>query len=180
MTHTEIWNLAIIWVKSHRVLIRCVAARYSPYMGCSAQDLESEALLVAYLTLRDLVRNNKDLSLMNRYFRVIFRSRCIHMAMGVDMVHELDTERMKAEQREERTFDPKLDQQLIEASLLCLTERQRLVAQWILSQDIPVNVSLIGQRFGITARGVRKLINNAIFRIENGHHRVCKTVTALT
>ena len=179
MTHTEIWNLAIIWVKSHRVLIRCVAARYSPYMGCSAQDLESEALLVAFLTLRDLVRNNKDLSLMGRYFRVIFRSRCIHMTMGVDMVNELDTERMKAEQREERSLDPKLDQQVIEDAILSLTQRQRQVAQWILNQDTPVSVSLIGQHFGITARGVRKLINNAIIRIENEHHRVCKTVTVL-
>lgn len=179
MTRTEIWNLAIIWVKSHRVLIRCVAAHYSPYMGCSAQDLESEALLTAYLTLRSLVRNEKDLSLMDRYFRVIFRSRCIHMTMGVDVVYELDIDRMRITQSEDRTLNHELDQQVIEAAINLLTGRQRQVAQWILSQDNPASVSLTGQHFGVTARGVRKLINNAIIRIENGHRRVRKTVSVL-
>jgi len=179
MTRTEIWQLAIIWVKSNRVLIHCVAAQYSPHMGCSSKDLEGEALLVAHQVISSLFLNDKNLSNMGRYFRVVFRSRCIHMTMGIDVADDLDIERINIAKNDEEMLNHDLDQHVIEAALLSLTKRQRQVAKWILRQDTPVTVNLIGQHFGITARGVRKLINNAIFRIEHEHHRVCKTIPAL-
>ena len=179
MTRTEIWQLAIIWVKSNRVLIHCVAAQYSTHMGCSSQDLKGEALLVAQQVISSLFLNDKDLSHMGRYFRVVFRSRCIHMTMGVDVVEGLDIERVNIAKNDEEMLNHDLDQHVIETALLSLTKRQRQVAKWILRQDTPVSVNLIGQHFGITARGVRKLINNAIFRIKNGNHRVCKTIPAI-
>ena len=147
-------------------------------MGCSPQDLEGEALLVAHQVLSSLVLKNKDLSNMGRYFRVVFRSRCIQMTMGVDVVGDFDVERINIT-REQNATHEKLDQDVIDAALLFLTDRQRQVAKWILSQPTPVSVNLIGQHFDITTRGVRKLINNAIYRIENGHRRVCRTVSAL-
>lgn len=180
MTRTDIWNIAILWTKSHGVLIRCVAAPYRPYMGCSAHDIEGEALLTAYLTLRGLLDSEKDLSLMDRYFRVVFRSRCIHMTLGIKVAHGLDIEQIRIPLDKEQPLDPALDQQLIETALRSLTRRQRQVAQWILHQETPASVDLIGQHFGITARGVRRLINTAIDRIEHGHHRVCPAVSAHT
>jgi len=101
------------------------------------------------------------------------------MTMGIDVVEDLDIERINIAKNDEKMLNHDLDQHVIEAALFSLTERQRQVAKWILRQDTPVSVNLIGQQFGITARGVRKLINNAIFRIEHGHHRVCKTIPAL-
>lgn len=176
--HEHLWQLASAWTKSHRVLIRCIASPYLAHMGCNAHDLENEALLVAYQTLSSLLENNKDLALMGRYFRVVFRSRCIELTMGVAVIADGDLARFHIEQ-EEKVYAEELDQDVIDAALTALTARQRQVAQWILSQPTPVNVNLIGQRFGITARGVRRLLNNAIYRIENGHRRVCQTISAL-
>ncbi len=117
---------------------------------------------------------------MGRYFRVVFRSRCIQMTMGVNLVSDLDFEQIYFAHGQIQSHQQELDQQTIDAALVSLTKRQRQVAEWILNQKTPVSVTLISQHFGITTRGVRKLINNAIIRIENGHRRVCQTVVAVS
>ncbi len=175
----DTWSLASLWIKSNPMLIKCVAAQYFSHMGCSFQDLESEALLVAYQTISSLFQNDKDLSSMARYFRVVFRSRCIQMTMGVKVVANLDPEMINVPSKG-GTLHQELDQDVINAALASLTNRQRQVAKWILSQPSPVNNDLVGEHFGISARGVRRLINDAITRIENGNRNVCRTVPALT
>lgn len=177
--HIDTWSLASLWIKSNPVLIKCVAAKYIPHMGCSSRDLESEALLVAYQTISSLFQKEKDLSCMARYFRVVFRSRCIQMTMGIKVVGDLDPEIINVSRRDE-TLHQELDQDVIDAALASLTNRQRQVAKWILSQPSPVTTDLVGEHFGISTRGVRRLINDAITRIENGHRNVCRTVPALT
>jgi len=177
--HTDTWSLAALWIKSNPILINCIAAQYIPHMGCSAQDLESEALLVAYLTLCNLFQNEKDLSYMGRYFRVVFRSHCIQMTMGIKVVDDIDPEKIISSYGE-NTLHEELDQHVIDAALTSLTTRQRQVAKWILSQPSPVNTDLVGKHFGISARGVRRLLNNAITRIENGHRNVCQTISAVS
>lgn len=175
----DTWSLASLWIKSNPMLIKCVAAQYFPHMGCSSQDLESEALLVAYQTISSLFQSEKDLSCMARYFRVVFRSRCIQMTMGVKVVDNLDPEIINVPSRG-KTLHQDLNQDVIDAALASLTNRQRQVAKWILSQPSPVNNDLVGKQFGISTRGVRRLINDAISRIENGNKNVCRTVPALT
>lgn len=176
---TDTWSLASLWIKSNPMLIKCIAAQYIPYMGCSFQDLESEALLVAYQTISSLFQSEKDLSCMARYFRVVFRSRCIQMTMGIKVVDDLDPEIINVP-NEDETLPQELDQDVIDAALASLTNRQRQVAKWILSQPSPVNTDLVGEHFGISTRGVRRLINDAVTRIENGHRNVCRTIPALT
>ncbi|WP_319548536.1 hypothetical protein [Desulfogranum marinum] len=176
---TDTWSLASLWIKSNPMLIKCIAAQYIPYMGCSSQDLESEALLVAYQTISSLFQSEKDLSCMARYFRVVFRSRCIQMTMGIKVVDDLDPEIINVP-NEDETLPQELDQDVIDAALASLTNRQRQVAKWILSQPSPVNTDLVGEHFGISTRGVRRLINDAVTRIENGHRNVCRTIPALT
>lgn len=172
------WQLATVWTRSHRVFINCIAAPYISHMGFNSQDLESEALLAAYQTVSTLVKSNKCLTLMDRYFRVIFRSRCVDLALGVGVISGCDVERINVAQSQEKLLHQELDQAVIDEAFMSLTERQRQVAKWIISQPTPVDTDLIGQQFGITKRGVRRLINNAICRIENGHRRVYKTVPA--
>lgn len=176
---TDTWSLASLWIKSNPILIKCIAAQYIPHMGCSSQDLESEALLVAYQTITSLFQSEKDLSCMARYFRVVFRSRCIQMTMGIKVVDDLDPEIINVP-NEDETLPQELDQDVIDAALASLTNRQRQVAKWILSQPSPVNTDLVGEHFGISTRGVRRLINDAVNRIENGHRNVCRTIPALT
>lgn len=173
----HLWKLASAWTTSHRVLIRCIASPYLAHMGCSTHDLESEALLTAYQTLSSLLQNDKDLALMGSYFRVVFKCRCIKLTMGVDVVTDYDLSRLYVVQEENVTAAP--DPAVIEAALAALTHRQRQVTRWILCQPTPASVERIGQRFGITSRRVRSLINTAISRIENGHRRVCKTISSL-
>lgn len=173
--HTDTWSLASLWIKSNPLLIKCVAAQYYPHMGCNSKDLKSEALLVAYQTLSSLLQSEKDLSDMARYFRVIFRSHCIQMTMGISTVNDLDPGNINVSHGEE-TRHEELDPDVIDAAFSSLTRRQREVAQWILDQPSPVTIDLVGKHFGITTRGVRRLINDAINRIENGHRNVCQTV----
>ncbi len=173
----QTWHLATLWVKSNRMLINCISAHYYPYMGCSSKDLEGEALLVAYQVLSGLVHQERDLSLMARYFTVVFRSRCIHMTMGIVPV-QYDVERLRVVQ-EEQPVQQELDQQMIEEALQLLTNRQRQVAQWILQQPTPATVTVVARHFDITGRAVRRLLSNAIYRIENGPRRVCSHIPSL-
>lgn len=177
--HTDAWSLAFLWIKSNPVLINCIAAQYIPHMGCSSQDLESEALLVAYQTLSSLLRSEKDISHIGRYFRVVFRSHCIQMTMGINIVEGLDPEKINFTHADD-TRHQELDQHVIDTALTALTTRQRQVAKWILRQPSPVNTDLVGEHFGISTRGVRRLINDAITRIENGNKNVRRTIPALT
>lgn len=176
--HADTWSLASLWIKSNPVLINCIAAQYIPHMGCSSQDLESEALLVAFQTISSLLQSEKDLSSMGRYFRVVFRSHCIQMTMGIKVVDDIDPEKINFTYAGD-TLHQELDQHVIDAALTSLTARQRQVAQWILSQPSPVSTDLVGKHFGISTRGVRRLINDAITRIENGHRNVCQTIGAV-
>ena len=168
----QLWQLAIAWTRSNKVLIKCIATQYFPYMGCSAYDLQAEALLVAHQTVVTLLQKDKGLDLMGRYFRIVFRSRCIEL-MDVCVAADVDLSDVTLE---ELGSQNKLDQYVIESALSDLTNRQRQIAQWILTQPTPASTNMIGLKFGITARGVRKLISNAIFRIENGNQRICKSV----
>jgi DNA-directed RNA polymerase specialized sigma24 family protein len=179
VNHTDKWSLASLWIKSNPVLINCIAAQYIPHMGCSPQDLKSEALLVAYQTISSLLQSEKDLSLMAQYFRVVFRSHCIHLTMRVPVMAGVDPEKINYTSRDE-IIQQELDQHVIDATLTSLTTRQRQVVQWILNQPSPVNINLVGEHFGISARGVRRLINDAITRIENGHRNVCQAVSAFS
>ncbi len=179
MRHSDSWSLASLWIKSNPVLINCIAAQYISHMGCSSQDLKSEALLVAHQTISNLLQREKDLSLMAQYFRVVFRSHCIQMTMGIKVVDGMDPEKINFCQKD-KTVHQELDQHLIDIALKSLTTRQRQLAKWILKQPSPVTTDLVGEHFGITARGVRRLIQDAITRIENGHRNVCRTVPAHT
>ncbi len=177
--HPNTWSLASLWIKSNPVLIKCIAAQYIRHMGCTSQDLKSEALLIAFQTISSLLQSEKDLSYMGRYFRVVFRSRCIQMTMGIKVVEGIDPEKINFT-RGGANLHQKLDQHVIDVALASLTTRQRQVAKWILSQPSPVNTNLVGEHFGISARGVRRLLNDTITRIENGHRNVCQTVGAVS
>ncbi len=172
----ERWNLALSWVKSNRVLIRCIAGPYFRYMSCDRQDLNGEALLTAYQVLTLLDRQRKSLSHMNPYFRVAFRTRCISLASGL-VVSEYEIDRIPAE--DGLTGQQKeLDKGKIREHLRILTNRQRQISEWILAQPTPVSTSTVGRRFGIGSRTVRAILSNAIRRIEEyGCESVRKGIT---
>lgn len=177
--NTSRWHLAQTWVKSNRVLIWCIAGPYYRYMSCEVYDLESEALLTAYQVLTLLSRKGKSLALMSRYYRVMFRTRCIELATGVRVI-DCDIERIPSDAPDTFAWQQEeLNPETIQNALQVLTNRQRQISEWILAQPTPINTTTAGKQFGIQARAVRSIIKNAIRRIEDyGHQSVQQTISA--
>jgi len=162
----EIWPMAQSWVHSHKVLIWCIAAPYYRHMSCDSYDLAGEALTVAYQVFSTLIQRNQDVSLITRYFRVVYRSRCIQMAAGVFIAastSEIPTEVVAMEKQQKAA----IDESAISEALFVLTDRQRQISQWILEQQQPVSIATIARHFGIQGRTIREILSNSIKRIEN-------------
>ncbi|TKB23387.1 sigma-70 family RNA polymerase sigma factor [Desulfopila sp. IMCC35006] len=172
----NIWPLAQSWVSSNRVLIWCIAAPYYRFMSCDSSDLAGEANLAVYQAISVLIDQNKDLSLTSKYFRIVFRTRCIQMAAGVALANEQQaTVAIQKEQSPELNESSELDDAVIVEALSALTDRQRLVSLWILSQPKPVSFYTIANHFGIHIQSVRRILSNAIRRIEGyGNQRICE------
>jgi len=163
----NIWSLAQSWVNANRVLIWCIAAPYHRYMSCDSRDLAGEAKLVVYQVISVLIDQNKDLSLTSQYFRTVFRTRCIQMAAGVALVNDYQaTVAIQNEQSPDLNESSDIDYSVIAEALSALTDRQRLVSQWILSQPKPVSFNTIANHFGIHIQSVRRILSNTIRRIE--------------
>lgn len=171
----HIWPLAQSWVSSNRVLIWCIAAPYYRYMSCDSRDLAAEAQLAVYQVISVLIDQNKDLSLTSRYFRTVFRTRCIQMAAGVALAKEQPaTVTIQKEQCPGLNKFSELDDAVIYEALSALTGRQRLVSRWILSQPKPVSFNTIANHFGIHIQSVRRILSNTIRRIEGyENQRIC-------
>jgi len=174
----NIWPLAQSWAHSNRVLIWCIAAPYYRYMSCDSSDLAGEAQLAVYQVITVLIDQNKDLSLTSKYFRIVFRTKCIQMAAGVALANEQHaTEAIQKEQSPDLNEPSDLDDSVIAEAFFALTDRQRLVSQWILSQPKPVSFYTIANHFGIRHQSVRRLLSNIIRRIEvYGNQRVCENL----
>ncbi|MDD3815329.1 MAG: hypothetical protein PHZ02_11880 [Desulfocapsaceae bacterium] len=171
-----IWPLAQSWVQSNRVLIWCIAAPYYRYMSCDSYDLAGEAQLAVYQVILVLIDQNKDLSFTSKYFRIVFRTRCIQMAAGVALANEsMASMAIQKEQYPYLATPSDLDDSIIAEALSALTDRQRLVSRWILSQPKPVSLNTIADHFGIHVQSVRRILSYTIKRIENyGHQRICE------
>jgi DNA-binding CsgD family transcriptional regulator len=146
-------------------------------MSCSTEDLEGEATLVAYQVIEILMQEGKPLSLTRGYFSTLFKEKCLQLAKGVPVVSYYDEETMSlfSENRPRTELE---EEQAVRKALPVLTRRQRAVAEWILSQKKPATPKMIASHFNVTVRGVRKIINNAVKRLDNsGYQNICKSVT---
>ncbi|MCJ7600398.1 MAG: hypothetical protein MUO63_02725 [Desulfobulbaceae bacterium] len=138
--------------------------------------MAGEAKLAVYQVILVLIDQNKDLSLTSKYFRIVFRTRCIQMAAGVALANEQQaTMAIQKEQSPDLNGSSDLDDSVIAEALSALTDRQRLVSLWILSQPKPVSFYTIANHFGIHIQSVRRILSNAIRRIEGyGNQRICE------
>lgn len=145
-------------------------------MSCDSRDLAGEAQLAVYRVISVLIDQNKDLSLTSRYFRIVFRTRCIQLAAGVALANEPPASiAFQKEQFPDLNESSELDETVVSEALSALTGRQRLVSLWILSQPKPVSFNMIANHFGIHIQSVRRILSNAIRRIEAyGNQRICE------
>lgn len=185
MKKKELWFLAQTWVKSNHVLIHCIAAPYYPFMpydSLDSLDLEHEALLAAYQVMHELILENKKLSLMNKYYRVVFRSRCIELAQGVPIKTGVNIEQIGIDFKNPAApghpMQDDLDDFLIKEALQVLTNRQRQVSCWILKQEKPVSTSNVAKNYNVRRRTIQALLSNAIKRLNrlNENRRLCPAV----
>ena len=159
-----IWQIAQSWVKSNNALVWCVTAPYYRKMFCNYNDLISEAQIIAYQVIFSLINQNQELSSINRYFRVVFRARCIELAAGVSAV-PIDIIPEVAAMEKEQAVD--LDESIIAEALAPLTNRQRQISHWILKQPRPVSLADIAKQFGIHQQNAGRLLSASIHRIKN-------------
>lgn len=181
-THSEndLWFLAQTWVNSNHVLIWCIAAPYYKYMPCDSNDLKHEAILTAYQVMSGLMHHDKKLSLMNKYYRVVWRTRCIKITTGV-MVTNCDINQMPAPASDQKQKQQELDEDVIQEALQVLTYRQRQISQWILSQPKPVSISMVAKKYGVQRRTIQAVLSNAIERIiENYGHQTLREAITIT
>jgi len=176
MENTELWFLAQTWVKSNQVLIRCIATPYYQFMPCDSLDLEHEALLTAFQVMHGLIHKDKKLSLMNKYYRVVFRSRCIKLAHGVPINASLNIDQIASEPKKQS--HPYLDEERIQEALQGLTSRQRQISDWILRQDKPVTIAMVAKRYEVQKRTIQAVLSNAIKRLNrlNENQRLCPAI----
>lgn len=166
-----LWSLAQSWVRSNRVLIWSIVAPYYRHMSCDSVDVTAEAQITAYQVISILINQNKDLSLTGRYFRIVFRTRCIQLAAGVQ-TSALDEQIIqKAPDQSDQKKNTDLDESVITEALSALTDRQRQLSLWVLSQPNPVSFKTIATHFGIHTQTVRDILTNTISRLEKYGHR---------
>ena len=169
----KLWFLAQAWVKSNQVLIRCIATPYYKFMPCDSNDMEHEALLTAYQVMHRLILEDKKLSLMSKYYRVVFRSRCIKLAHGVPIKADINIEQIGIDTK--NPVHSELDESLIKEAMQILTNRQRQVSSWILKQEKPVSISMVAKKYNVQRRTIQAVISNAIKRL-NGNQRICQAI----
>ncbi len=171
----QVWHLAITWVRSNNVLIRYIASRYYPFMSSNSEDIEAEALLCAYQTISILSRKHKSLKLTSSYFKKVFTQRCCELSKGVPLV-SCDIDYLNIANKES-AIDMSEEDGTVREALSVLTRRQREVAEWTLNQQTPATQIMIANHFNVTVHAVRKIINNAIKRLEtSGYTRLCKSI----
>jgi len=145
-------------------------------MSCDSRDLAGEAQLAVYQVIAVLIDQNKDLSLTSKYFRIVFRTRCIQISAGVALANEQQASvAIQKAQSPDLNESSELDDSVITEALSTLTGRQRLVSLWILSQPRPVSFNMIANHFGIHIQSARRILSNAVKRIEGyGNQRICE------
>jgi len=178
----HIWQLAIMWVRSNSVLIRYVASKHYPFMSCTRDDLNGEALLTAFQIIDWLISHEKTLNLTTGLFQTAFKNRCIQLSKGKSQeLLAVDTRGLASEGKSTPDYK-QIDLKAVSNALSTLTKRQRVIAQWTLNQPRPVQLSMIAKHFAIPASNIHDIIDRAVKRIEenreHGHHRLCKEIAA--
>ena len=178
MVSEKQWQTATDWVRSHHQLVNHIAAPYRQFMASEKGDIEQEAILTAFCTLTIFEEKGAGNSKFGAYFRVQFRTRCIKLAAGGMVNSASDIDQLPSTEPEEKIAEQ--GREGIEQAMARMTNRQRQVAHWILSQPTPVSTSLVAEKFGIHRRTVRAIICNAVKRIERrrqrGHKKLRKNI----
>jgi RNA polymerase sigma factor (sigma-70 family) len=133
-------------------------------MAGDYEDLYQEA---AIATVKALITAQKKESPERfiPFFRVIFKTRCIKLASGIQTVHCLEDYLLPCpDEYEDEIKEPEAIE--IEQALMVVSKRQREICHWLLQQSTPASTPDIAREFNVSRRHACRLVSESIQRIE--------------
>ncbi len=157
------WLAAMEWVRAHTHVIRWEAAPFVPYMAGDDDDLFQEATIAAFKALMEV--QNQDPQQLIPYFRTIFRTQCLKMAIGIRPAQFSYEYLVSTASREEEEYLPEPQPEETLAAMQRVEGRNREMCQWILQQPFPVSTEEAACHFNLSRRQVCRLVQSTIDHI---------------
>ena len=153
------WLAATQWVQAHTHVVRWEAAPFVPYMAGDDDDLFQEAIIAAFKALREV--QNQDPQQVITYFRTIFRTQCLKMAIGLRPAHFSYEYLVCTASREEEEYLPEPQPEETLAAMQRVEDRDRQICRWILQQPFPVSTEETAYHFNLSRRQVCRILQSA-------------------
>jgi RNA polymerase sigma factor (sigma-70 family) len=157
------WLAAMQWVQAHAQVVRWEAAPFVSYMAGDEDDLFQEATIAAFKALMKV--QNHDPQKMITYFRTIFRTHCLKMAVGIRPALFGYEYLVCTASREEEEYLPEPQPEEIEQSMQRVEDRDRQICWWILEQPFPVSTEETACHFNLSQRQVCRIVQRTIDHI---------------
>ena len=163
-TDQETWLKARRWVTENMRLIHWIANPYRNHMAADEDDLLQEATMAAFQALTTAEKKQAAQRFV-AFFRVIFKTRCLRLASGIQTVQPVNDVLLDACALEAA---PPLPEHLpidIDAALRGLSQREREICRWILNQERPVNMHQAAEHFHLSRRHFSRLLHNILYQL---------------
>jgi len=165
----DTWVSAMDWVNAHKRIVHWVAEPYLPYMAADEDDLFQEAVIAAVQALI-VARTKKSPQKLASFFRVIFKTRCVRMATGIQTVPFSDesllyTASQKEEEASQDEPHPERHHAEIEKALQRIGGRQQEICAWILCQSRPVSTMETARHFHVSPRQIYRLLRHTLLQL---------------
>ena len=163
-TDQETWLTARRWVTENMRLIHWIANPYRNHMAADEDDLLQEATMAAFQALTTAEKKQAAQRFVP-FFRVIFKTRCLRLASGIQTVQPandvlLDACELEAAPPLHEPLPIELDQ-----ALKGLSQREREICRWILNQERPVNMHQAAEHFHLSRRHFSRLLHNILYQL---------------
>jgi DNA-directed RNA polymerase specialized sigma24 family protein len=152
------WLAAMEWVQTHRHIVRWEATPFAPFIAGDDDDLFQEAVLAAVQAL--IVAQYQDPQQLTAYFRTIFRTHCLKMAVGIGPA-PCSEYLVCTASREAEDYPPEPRPEEILAAMQRVEGRDREVCLWILQQPFPVSTEETACHFNLSRRQVCRILHSA-------------------
>lgn len=157
------WLAAMEWVRAHRHIVRWEATPFAPFIAGDDDDLFQEAVMAAVQAL--MVAQNHDHQQLISYFRTIFRTHCLKMAVGIGPAPCSADYLACTASREAEEYLPEPQPVEILAAMQRVEGRNRGICLWILQQPFPVSTEETAFHFNLSRRQVCRILQCATDQI---------------
>ena len=163
-TDQETWLTARRWVTENMRLIHWIANPYRNHMSADEDDLLQEATMAAFQALTTAEKKQAAQRFVP-FFRVIFKTRCLRLASGIQTVQPVNDVLLDACALEAASPLPELLPIEIDAALRGLSQREQDICRWILNQERPVNMHQAAEHFHLSRRHFSRLLHNILYQL---------------